>query len=70
MEYDNHVVLNLGETYNVLPNVDDLIPNHPIQTYSQPRRIGMNMNYEYNFGGGRGRGGGNSPTEKISKQLW
>ena len=66
MEYDNHGVLNLGETYNVLPNVDDLIPNHPIQTYSQPRRIGMDMNYEYNFGGGGG--GGNSPTEKISKQ--
>lgn len=63
MDYDEHGILNLGETYDVLPGIDDLIPNHPLKPTSQPQRIGKDLRFEFNNGGGGG--GGTNPQDNV-----
>lgn len=63
-EFDENGLLNLGQNYNVLPGVNDLIRNHSIEPVLKPSGIGSNTNFEINIGGGGGGENGKDEEQK------
>lgn len=61
MDYNENGVLNLDKTYDVLPGVEDLVPENPIL----PKTTRIKISKDYVYETGIGSGGGRTTPSKL-----